>query len=200
MLAAMKQRAPATERNREPIRAVLARALPAAGTVLEVASGSGQHAVHLAAAFPNLAWQPSDPDATALASIAGWRDEAGLPNLRAPLALDASSPAWPITAADAVLCINMIHISPWAATVGLLAGAARILPPGGLLYLYGPYVIDGVTAPSNAEFDRSLQSRDPSWGVRELRDVEAAAARAGFALADTIGMPANNHSVLFRRA
>lgn len=199
MLAAMKQRAPATERNREPIRAVLARALPAAGTVLEVASGSGQHAVHLAAAFPNLAWQPSDPDATALASIAGWRDEAGLPNLRAPLALDASSPAWPITAADAVLCINMIHISPWAATVGLLAGAARILPPGGLLYLYGPYVIDGVTAPSNAEFDRSLQSRDPSWGVRELRDVEAAAARAGFALADTIGMPANNHSVLFRR-
>ncbi len=199
MLDAMKQRAPATERNREPIRAVLARALPATGSVLEIASGSGQHAVHLAAAFPGVAWQPTDPDATALASIAAWRAEAALPNLRAPLQLDASSPSWPVTAADAVVCINMIHISPWAATLGLLAGAARILPPAGLLYLYGPYVIDGVTAPSNTEFDRSLRGRNASWGVRELRDVETAAAAAGFSLADTIVMPANNHSILLRR-
>ena len=195
----MKQHAPATERNREPIGAVLARALPTTGVVLEIASGSGEHAVQFARAFPHLAWQPSDPDATALASIAAWRDEARLPNLRAPVQLDASAPTWPVSAADAVVCINMIHISPWPATLGLVAGAARMLPPRGLLYLYGPCLIDGVTAPSNTAFDRSLRSRNASWGVRELRDVEAAAAAAGFTLADTVVMPANNHSLLFRR-
>ncbi len=195
----MKQHAPATARNREPIREVLARELPPTGDVLEIASGSGEHAVYLAAAFPQLAWQPTDPDATALASIAAYRAEAQLPNLRAPLQLDASRASWPVTRADAVVCINMIHISPWAATLGLLAGAARVLARDGLLYLYGPYLIDGVTAPSNLEFDRSLRARDARWGVRELREIEAAAAAAGLALRATIAMPANNHSLVLRR-
>ena len=195
----MKQHAPATQRNREAIREVLARELPAAGDVLEVASGSGEHALYLAAAFPHLAWQPTDADPVALASIAAWRAEAGVPGLRAPIALDAAAP-WPDVRADAILCINMIHISPWASTLGLFAGAARTLPPGGLLYLYGPYVVDGETAPSNRAFDASLRGRDPRWGVRELRDVEAAAAAAGFAARGTVAMPANNLSVIFRRS
>ena len=197
----MKQHAPATERNREPIREVLARELPAAGEVLEIASGSGEHAVYMARAFPHLAWQPTDPDATALASIAAWRAEAALPNLRHPLRLDAAAAAaaWPVARADAVACINMVHISPWDATLGLLAGAARVLPPGGLLYIYGPYVIDGTASPSNLDFDLSLRARDARWGVRELRTLETAAAAQGLTLRATLAMPANNYSLIFRR-
>lgn len=194
----MKRHAPATARNREPIRDVLARELPASGLVVTVAEGSGEHASYFAAAFPQLTWQPTDVEDAALASIEAYRTDAALPNLRAPLRLDASSPVWPIEAADAITCINMIHISPWAATLGLFAGAARLLAPRAMLYLYGPYRFDGAfTAPSNEEFDRSLRSRDPAWGVRDVRDLEAAAT--GFRLARVVAMPANNHSLVFRR-
>jgi hypothetical protein len=193
--------APAAARNREPIREVLARELPPRGVVLEIAAGSGEHAVYLAAAFPALEWQPTDPDPDARASIAAWRDEAGLANLRPPLALDVVGDEWPVAQADAIVCINMIHIAPWAATLGVFAGAARTLPAGGLLYLYGPYRFDGAfTAPSNAEFDRSLRARDPAWGVRDVRDLLAVASTAGFTLREIVAMPANNHSLVFRRA
>lgn len=193
----MKQHAPAALRNREPIREVLARVLPATGTVLEIASGSGEHAVAFATAFPALTWQPSDPDPTARASIAAHRAEAHLSNLAAPLELDVMAP-WPIDRADAIVCINMIHISPWEASLALFEQAGHVLAPGALLYLYGPYRFDGqFTAPSNADFDRSLRSRDPRWGVRDLRDLVAAAG--GFTLAEMVAMPANNHSLIFRR-
>jgi len=185
----MKRFAPATQRNREPIRDVLARELPASGIVLELASGSGEHAVFMAAAFQHLTWQPTDLDPEALESIAAWRDEAALPNLRAPLRLDATDAQWPISEAAAVTCCNMIHISPWEATLGLFAGSARLLAPGALLYLYGPYRFDGAfTAPSNEEFDRSLRSRDPSWGFRDVKDPEA--ATSGFTLGGKTGWPA----------
>jgi SAM-dependent methyltransferase len=193
----VKQHAPATDRNREPIREVLARELPTTGTVLEIASGTGEHAVYFARAFPALTWQPSDPDATARDSIVAHCTEAGLPNLAVPLALDVLGP-WPIESADAIVCINMIHIAPWEATLALFAGAARLLSPGALLYLYGPYRFDGVTAPSNVEFERWLHSKDPRFGVRDVRDLRAAAA--GFTLDGIVAMPANNHSLMFRRA
>ena len=195
-----KRHAPATLRNRDAITAVLAEWLPASGTVLEVASGSGEHVVHFAAAFPALDWQPSDPDPAALVSIAAWSADAGLANIAAPLALDAAAAHWPIVRADAILCINMVHISPWAATQGLLAGAARLLAPGGPLILYGPYVEQGVpTAESNLAFDASLRARDPAWGLRDLDAVKAAAAAAGLACAERRAMPANNLMLLFRR-
>lgn len=194
----MKQHAPAAARNRDPIRDVLAHALPDSGVVITIAEGSGEHAVHFARAFPHLIWQPTDRDEVALASIEAWRTEAALPNLRAPLRLDVTE-TWPVTAADAITCINMIHIAPWEATLGLFAGAARVLAPGALLYLYGPYRHDGITAPSNEAFDQSLRSRDPRWGVRDVRDLEAVAATTGFALRETVTMPANNHSLLWRR-
>jgi len=194
----MKRFAPATQRNREPIRDVLARELPASGTVLELASGSGEHAIFMAAAFPHLTWQPTDLDPEALASIAAWRAEAALPNVNEPLRLDACDAHWPLDEAAAITCCNMIHISPWEATLGMFAGAARLLAPGALLYLYGPYRFNGAfTAPSNEAFDQSLRSRDPSWGVRDVTDLEAAAS--GFALREVISMPANNHSLVFRR-
>ena len=194
----MKRFAPATQRNREPIREVLARELPPQGVVVTIAEGTGEHAVYFAAAFPQLAWQPTDLDDRALQSIEAYRSEAALPNLREALRLDAREPQWPIPAADAITCINMIHISPWASTLGLFAGAARLLAPGALLYLYGPYRFDGTfTAPSNEEFDRSLKLRDPAWGLRDVRDIEAAAT--GFALREVVAMPANNHSLVFRR-
>jgi Protein of unknown function (DUF938) len=193
----MKQHAPATARNREPIREVLARVLPQSGMVLGIADGSGEHAVHFARSFPDLVWQPSDRDDTALASIEAWRAESQLPNLRAPVRIDVTDPVWPVAQADAMTCINMIHIAPWEATLGLFAGAARLLAPGALLYLYGPYKFEGATAPSNEAFDQSLKSRDPRWGVREVRDLEAAAG--GFALREVVTMPANNHSLIFRR-
>jgi SAM-dependent methyltransferase len=194
----MKQHAPAAERNAEPILAVLRRVLPPRGLVLEIASGTGQHAVHMARALPSLEWQPTDPDPRARASIAAWRDDAALPNLRAPLALDVTQP-WPLDAADAIVCINMIHISPWEATLALFAGASRALPDGGVLVTYGPYVIDGETAPSNRDFDRSLRARDPSWGVRELRDLEKSASSQRLRLEEVVPMPANNHSLVWRK-
>ncbi|KQN09881.1 SAM-dependent methyltransferase [Sphingobium sp. Leaf26] len=194
-----KRHAPATQRNRDAIVAVLRDALPSSGLMLEVASGSGEHAVHFAAAFPAVDWQPTDPDPAALASIAAWRAEANLSNLRAPMQLDAAGD-WPIAQADAILCINMVHISPWKATLGLLKGAAAALPAGGLLYLYGPYTREGVeTAPSNIAFDASLKARDPRWGLRAVEDVIAAALAAGLVPEKLIEMPANNLSLLFRR-
>jgi SAM-dependent methyltransferase len=195
----VKQSSEAAARNREPIREVLARHLPASGFVLEIASGTGMHAVHFAANFPALTWQPSDADPVALASIAAWRDEARLPNLRAPIELDVSVTPWPVASADAVLAINMVHIAPFEMTTALFAGAASVVREDGLLYLYGPYRFDGVTAPSNDAFDRSLRARDPRWGVRDTRDLGEVAARTGFALVDTVAMPANNHSLVFRR-
>jgi len=196
-----KQHAPATSRNRDAIREVLARELPAQGTVLEIASGSGEHAVHFAAAFPALRWQPSDASDAALASIAAWRAEAALANLLAPLTLDVMSTTWPITAADAIVCINMVHISPWQATLGLFAGAARVLAADAVLYLYGPYRFDGAfTADSNAAFDQSLRSRDPRWGVRDVGELDAAARPHGLVRCATVAMPANNHSLVFRRS
>jgi SAM-dependent methyltransferase len=190
--------APAAARNREPILDVLRAHLPASGTALEIASGSGEHAVAFAAAFPTLVWQPSDPDPANRASIAAWIAAEGTPNLLPPIDLDATAEIWPLATADAVVCINMIHIAPWAACLGLLRGAARLLAPGGLLYLYGPFKRDGMhTAPSNEAFDESLRARDPAWGVRDLGEVCQAAE--GFALAATVAMPANNLSVLFRR-
>jgi hypothetical protein len=194
----LKRFAPAAARNREPIREVLARELPASGTVVTIAEGTGEHAIYFAAAFPHLTWQPTDLDDRALESIEAWRAEAALANLRAPVRLDARDAEWPVTAADAITCINMIHISPWTSTLGLFAGAARLLARGALLYLYGPYRFEGAfTAPSNEEFDRSLRLRDPAWGVRDVRDVEAAAT--GFSLREVVPMPANNHSLVFRR-
>ena len=195
----MKQRAPATGRNREPIRQVLAQHVPERGLVLEIASGTGEHAVHMARAFPAIDWQPTDVDDVALASITAWRADAALPNLRAPLRLDVTEPAWPVPAAEAIVCINMIHIAPWEATLGLFAGAARTLPAEGLLFLYGPYRLDGTTAASNEDFDRSLRSRDPRWGVRDLADLSREAAVTGFELQQMVAMPANNHSLVFRR-
>jgi hypothetical protein len=190
--------APAAARNREPILDVLRAHLPASGTALEIASGSGEHAVAFAAAFPTLVWQPSDPDPANRESIAAWIAAAGAPNLLPPIDLDATGEIWPLATADAVVCINMIHIAPWSACLGLLRGAARLLAPGGLLYLYGPFMRDGAhTAPSNAAFDESLRARDPAWGVRDLGAVSDAAQ--GFARPAVIAMPANNLSVLFRR-
>ena len=197
---AAKKHAPATERNRDAILAVLAEVLPEAGLALEIASGSGEHAVAFARAFPALDWQPSDPDAGARRSIAAWAEEAGLPNLHAPIELDAAEANWPLDRVDAMLCINMIHISPWRATEGLFAGAARLLPPGAPLYVYGPYIREGVeTAPSNLAFDRSLRSRDPAWGLRCLEAVAALAEAHGLMLERVVEMPANNISAIFRR-
>ncbi|HEY0195285.1 MAG TPA: DUF938 domain-containing protein [Kofleriaceae bacterium] len=198
-MSTAKQYAPAAARNREPIRAVLATELPGQGTVLEIASGSGEHAVCFAGAFPAVTWQPSDASDEARASIAAWRAESGLANLMAPLALDASAAAWPIERADAIVCINMVHISPWEATVGLFAGAGRLLAPGALLLLYGPYKLGGAfTAPSNAEFDRSLRARDPRWGVRDVAELVELGRAHGLGLRETVAMPANNHALVFR--
>ena len=189
--------APAAARNREPILQAVQPHLPASGTVLEIASGSGEHVACFAAAIPGLVWQPSDPQPECRASIAAWT--AGLPNVLPPLALDVSAD-WPEVRADGVLCINMIHISPWAATVGLMAGAGRVLPPGGLLALYGPYRRTGhPIEPGNAAFDADLKQRNPAWGLRLLDDVAALAAVNGITLAETVAMPANNLLVLFRR-
>jgi hypothetical protein len=194
--------APSTARNREPILAVLKTCLPSAGLVLEVAAGAGEHAVFNAAALPGLTWQPTDPDPEALASIAAWRDYAGLANLRPPLKLDASDPdGWPVRAAEAIVNINMIHISPWAATEGLMRGAGQLLLTGGVLFLYGPYLErDVVTAESNLAFDQSLKSRNPAWGLRHLDTVTALAATQGLRLEQRIAMPANNLSLVFRKA
>jgi SAM-dependent methyltransferase len=196
----VKLQSPATARNREPIAAVLREVLPARGLVLEVASGAGEHAAFFARLFPGLTWQPSDPDPDALSSIEAYVADAGLPNLREPVTLDAAGESWPIDAADALLCINMVHISPWSATLGLLRGAKRLLPAGGTLVLYGPYRRAGMpTAPSNEAFDQSLKARNPEWGLRALEDMSAEAERNGLALERVAEMPANNLTVVFRK-
>ncbi|MDR6380998.1 DUF938 domain-containing protein [Paraburkholderia caribensis] len=196
----LRQHAPSAERNREPILAVLERVLPATGTVLEIASGTGQHAIHFAAALPGLVWQPSDLDGEARASIAAWTAHSGLTNVRPPLAIDVRDASWGIEAAAAIVCINMIHISPWASAQGLIGGAGRLLGPGGVLFLYGPYRRGGAhTAPTNAAFDDQLQSRNPAWGVRNMEDVVALAEAAGFDADGPIAMPANNFSLVFRK-
>jgi SAM-dependent methyltransferase len=197
-----KLHASATQRNREPIAQVLARELPPQGRVLEVASGTGEHAVFFAARFPALAWQPSDPDPAALASIAAYRADYPGDNLAAPVRLDAAAPAtWPITQAAAILCINMVHISPWAASEGLFRGAGRVLGPAAPVILYGPYREAGVeTAPSNLAFDQSLKARNPAWGLRDLAAIDRLAQDAGFERTARHQMPANNLALVYRRA
>lgn len=199
VLAGAKRSAPAALRNREPVAAVLRDWLPPSGVVLEIASGSGEHALHFAREFPHLEWQPSDLDPDALASIAAWRSTAGLANLRAALVIDAASPEWPIDRADAVLSLNMVHISPWSAALGLIAGAARLLAPGAPLILYGPWLEEGAEpAPSNLAFDADLRGRDPAWGLRTV-EAFAAAAAAAFSLDERRAMPANNLMLRFGR-
>jgi SAM-dependent methyltransferase len=193
--------APAAERNKDPILAVLKRVLPHSGTVLEIASGTGQHVVHFARALPALTWQPSDPDPEMRASIRAWIAASGLSRVRAPLNLDVHAQSWPVESADAVACSNMIHIAPWSATTALMGGVAPILSPGGVLVLYGPFRQDGRhTARSNEAFDRSLRASNPEWGIRDLEAVVATASSAGLVLEDVVAMPANNLSVLFRGA
>lgn len=195
-----KRIAPATQRNREAITSVLRDILPAKGVVLEVASGTGEHVVHFAAAFPDLTWQPSDYDPAGLASIEAWSSESGLPNILSPLRIDASAADWPLTRAEAIICINMAHIAPWEASEGLFAGAARLLAPGAPLYLYGPYREAGVaTAESNEAFDVSLKARNPAWGLRSVEQMNALAAHSGFALEARVEMPANNLSLFYKR-
>jgi Protein of unknown function (DUF938) len=194
-----KRYAPATTRNRDAIAGVLKDILPLSGLVLEIASGTGEHIVHFAGMFPDLVWQPSDPDPAALASIAAWQSDVQSPNLLAPLKIDAAAD-WEIGHADAIICINMVHISPWSAALGLLRDASRILATGAPLYLYGPYIQNGVpTAASNLDFDVSLKSRNPEWGLRSVESMETEASNAGFDLTQVIPMPANNLSLVFRR-
>jgi SAM-dependent methyltransferase len=192
--------APAAERNKDPILRVLGPLLPQSGTVLEIASGTGQHTVHFAAAHPKLKWQPSDADEDARECIFSWIEESALPNVSPPLDLDVLREPWPIESAEAIVCINMIHIAPWAATEALMNGAARLLSPGGLLFLYGPYRRGGLhTAPSNEAFDASLQRQNPAWGVRDLEQVVGTAVGRGLMLEEVVAMPANNLSVVLRR-
>jgi hypothetical protein len=197
----MRQQAPAAARNRQPILDVLRPHLPARGLVLEVASGSGEHTAHFAQALPDLTFQPSDPDELARTSIDDWAATLGLANVRPALELDAAAEAWPIAEAHAIACINMIHISPWDSTVGLVRGAAPLLPSGGTLFLYGPYFRAGIdTAPGNLAFDRELRARNPAWGIRSLEEVVAVARANGFVPPIVVEMPANNLSLVFRRS
>lgn len=192
-----RQHAPATARNRDPILEVLRRLAPPSGTILEVASGSGEHAAHFAQALPGLVFQPSDPDPSRRASIDAWCE--GIPNVRPALALDAAGTDWPAGSYDLVLCCNMIHIAPWSAAEGLVAGAWRVLAPGGVLLLYGPFRRQGIsTAPSNEAFDASLRAQNPAWGLRELEAVDALARPAGFGPPEITEMPANNLCVAWR--
>lgn len=196
-----RQYAPAVTRNRGSILRVLRSTLPSSGPVLEIASGTGEHVVHFARAFPMLTWQPSDPSREACNSIDAWIVAEGLENVRPPLDLDAASDSWPIDHAAAVVCINMIHISPWASTEGLIRGVGRILDAGAPLYLYGPFRQPAkALAPSNAAFDEDLRNRDPRWGLRDLDEVAACAGSHGFGLDSVVEMPANNLSVIFRRS
>ncbi len=195
-----RRSAPAALRNREPIAQVLRDWLPPRGLVLEIASGTGEHAAFFAEQFASLEWQPSDAHPGALASIAAWQKEADLPNLRAPITIDASGAGWPIDSADAVLNINMVHISPWDSALGLLDGAARLLPVGGPLILYGPWIFADVeTAPSNLAFDFDLKQRNAEWGLRKVEQFEAEARTRGFSLSERRPMPANNLMLLFRK-
>lgn len=192
--------APAAERNKAPILNVLERVLPRAGLVLEIASGTGQHVAHFAKALPGLIWQPSYADAAFQDSVRSWIASEHLDNVRAPIELDVCRWPWPVTQADAIICINMIHIAPWAATQALITGAKNVLPAGGVLFLYGPYRrFGGHTAPSNAAFDAQLRTSDPAWGLRDLETVVELAGKAGLELTDVVDMPANNFTVVFRR-
>jgi len=200
MSADPRRYAPAAARNREPILAVLRRVLPPSGLVLEIASGTGEHVAHFARALPRLDWQPSDRDDGLFASIVAHGVDLTDGNLLPPLRLDAAASDWPVVRVDAVVCINMIHIAPWRACEGLMRGAGRVLATGGVLFLYGPYKVDGRhTAPSNATFDDSLRAQNPEWGVRDLGEVTALAAVHGLVLAETVEMPANNLSVVLRK-
>jgi hypothetical protein len=199
--AGTRRSAPAALRNRDPIAAVLAEWLPATGLVLEIASGSGEHVVHFAERFPALDWQPSDVHADALASIRAWRKEAGVPNIREPIAIDAASSNWPLDRAEAVLSINMVHISPWPSALGLLDGAARLLGTAAPLILFGPWFRDDVpAAPSNLDFNADLKRRNPQWGLRRVEDFAAAAEDRGFRLEALREMPANNLMLLLLRS
>ena len=198
-----KRDAPATQRNREPILEVLARWLTKPARVLEIASGTGQHAAFFAASLPDLSWQPTDVEEEGLPSIEAWRAEAGLSNVAPPLVLDAASETWPVSLGDVdvIFNANMIHISPWSVGLGLFAGAGRTLAPGGLLFLYGPFKVGGEhTAPSNVEFNESLKARDPSWGIRDLETVIEVAAKNGLDHEETNDLPANNNLLVFRRS
>jgi hypothetical protein len=195
-----RRSAPHVARNAGPIAQILRDVLPEEGLVLEIASGTGEHVLGFAQAFPALTWQPSDPDPAALASIAAWREAARAGNLLAPVQLDAAADSWPVAAADAILCINMVHISRWAATEGLVRGAGRLLPAGAPLVLYGPYRRAGVaTAPSNEAFDASLKARNPGWGLRHLEAVQAEAERNRLRFERLFEMPANNLTLVFRK-
>lgn len=192
--------APAAERNRAPILSVLHRVLPQSGTVLEIASGTGQHAAFFSSKLHDLVWQPSDPSPDALESIQSWVAEEARSNLKQPLSLDVRNDPWPIERADAVLCINMIHVSPWESTEALFRGASRVLGHGAPLVTYGPYRLHGAhTAPSNAAFDESLRSRNPAWGVRDVDELGALAQRTSFLLDQRFDMPANNMTLVWRR-
>ncbi|MEM8743271.1 MAG: DUF938 domain-containing protein [Pseudomonadota bacterium] len=198
-----RQHAPAAERNAVAILDVLADHLPGTGHVLEIASGTGQHGAAFARALPNVVWHPSDRSPNAHASIRAWRDEAGAENLKAPLDIDVMHGQWwkdIDRRFDALVAINLIHVAPWAATEALLEGAAQLLLPGGFVYLYGPYRRDGEhTAPSNAQFDLSLQAQDPEWGVRDMGEIESVGAKHGLRLEKAVDMPANNFSLILRR-
>ncbi|PZV14476.1 MAG: SAM-dependent methyltransferase [Leptolyngbya sp.] len=203
-----RQHSPATLRNREPILAVLQAVLPPTGTVLEISSGTGEHAVFFAPRLQPRYWLPSDPNPIARASIAAWQEELSTDNLHPPIFLDVRDPVWTVEQPEmdlsepirAIANINMIHISPWAACLGLMAAAERILPQGGVLYLYGPFKQSGEhTAPSNAQFDQSLRLQNPEWGVRDLEEVIAVAEAHNMRLLQTVAMPANNLSVVFQR-
>ena len=196
----MKRTSPSAARNSAPIADVLAKELPETGLVLEVASGTGEHAVFMAARFPALQWQPTDRDPAALESIALWVRQAGHANLAAPLELDAKEGNWPVVRADALLCINMVHISPWTATQGLFERASQVLATGAPLILYGPYFENGKeAAPSNLAFDTSLRSRDPAWGIRSLSEMDDLAEHTGFVRTARHQMPANNLTLVYRR-
>ena len=192
-----KHYAPAADRNKDELLAVLPGVLPAAGLILEIASGSGQHAAHFAPHFPQARWQPTERRPDALPSIRAWT--AGLPNVLDPLELDVTVSPWPVTQADAVVTVNLLHIAPWSVCCAWLAGAARVLTPGGPLYYYGPLLRrDRANATSNHAFDQALRARDPGWGVRYLEDVRVEAAGVGLVLDDVIPMPNNNLSLVFR--
>lgn len=196
-----RQFAPATARNREFILPILQRVLPANGTVLEIGSGTGEHAVYFAQQLPNLNWQPSEMNADALPSIEAWVAHSAATNIAPPVVLDVNAAQWPIPRADALVCINVIHYSPWSTTQALFAGAANLLPAGGVIYCYGAYKRNGRhTAPSNEAFDAWLKDRDPSFGVRDLEAIEEIAVALGFRLDEVIAMPSNNFSLIFRRA
>jgi len=194
---------PSAARNSAPILAVLKRVLPTHGVALEIGCGTGEHAVGFAEAMPDLTWLPSDPDADSRASTASWIKFKGLNNVLAPLDIDVCSTRWGVEQMapfDAIVSLNMVHIAPWAASLGLFAGAGRLLRAGGLLFLYGPFIHNGVhNSPSNAAFDESLKARNPSWGLRDIADLERLAEASGLGLGETIAMPANNMSLVFSR-